>query len=163
MALEMIAPKKSVSLTLPPPGVRSIAIHARQGGNHEYASPQYDAPLKRPPMTFYRDALQKIVELYPDEPFFCQIFTDAIHPEEVAAVITEGLPAHIEVRYRTEGNSDSTNVIDDFFSLFHYDILIRPESNFSMVPSLLHDYDLLIVPTHAVGVHIDKMDLIYKD
>lgn len=162
ICLEMIAPKRNVSLSLPPPGVRSIAIHARQGGNHEYASPQYDAPLKRPPMDFYRDALQKIVGLYPNEPFFCQIFTDAIHPEEVAAIISEGLPTHVEVSYRKEGNSDSSNVIDDFFSLFHYDMLIRPESNFSMVPSLLHDYDLLIIPTHATGVHIDQMDLIFK-
>ncbi|MBS0634409.1 MAG: hypothetical protein JSR37_02985 [Verrucomicrobia bacterium] len=160
MALEMIAPRKEVKLSLPPPGVISIAVHARQGGNHEYASPQYDAPLKRPPMSFYHDALLKVVELYPDEPLFVHVFTDAVCPEDIVAEIIEGLPSRVEVSYRKENNSDSLNVVDDFFSLFHYNILIRPESNFSMVPSLLHDYDLLVVPKHAVGVFIDEMEFI---
>lgn len=162
LCLEMIAPKHEVSLVLPPPGVISVAIHARQGGNFEYASPQFDAPLKRPPMTFYRDALQKVIELFPEMPLHCHLFTDAVHPEEIAKVIFDNVPNNVGISWRQEANSDAINVVDDFFSLFHYDILIRPESNFSMVPSLLKDYAVLVTPKHAVNVpeiFIDEIDV----
>ena len=48
--------------------------------------------------------------------------------------------------YRKVGNHHAKNVLEDFFSLFNFDILIRPRSNFSVVPSLLSDYALLCYP-----------------
>lgn len=164
MCLEMIAPKNAITLALPPSGVISIAIHARQGGNFEAPSPQVDAPLKRPPMTYYRDALHKIIQLFPGQALYCRIFTDAVHPESIVETIKEGLSSDlpIELSWRTEANHDAINVIEDFFSLFHYDILIRPESNFSMVPSLLHEYDVLVTPKHACyspEIYIDDIEI----
>ncbi len=161
-ALEMIAPKNKLQLARPPKGGVSIAIHARDGGNFEYKSPQYDAPLKRPPMSYYRDALQKVVKLFPGKPLYCFIFTDAVEPESIVDMITEGLAPDtpIIIDWRRDATDDPKNVVADFFSLFHYDVLIRPESNFSMVPSLLKDYDVLVVPTHAVSypeIYIDEM------
>jgi hypothetical protein len=38
--------------------------------------------------------------------------------------------------------------LEDFFSLFQFDVLIRPQSNFSLIPSLLHDYALLCFPSN---------------
>ena len=39
------------------------------------------------------------------------------------------------------------NVLVDFFSLFQFDVLIRSQSNFSLIPSLLHDFALVYSPT----------------
>ena len=52
----------------------------------------------------------------------------------------------IEFNYRKELNNHTVNVLEDFFSFFHYDILIRPASNFSIVAGFLHDYALLAAP-----------------
>ncbi len=56
--------------------------------------------------------------------------------------------APIEFDFRKTGNRHDANVLEDFFSLFLFDILIRPDSNFSLVPSLLHDYAILVTPGH---------------
>ena len=47
---------------------------------------------------------------------------------------------------RKENNSPNTNVLEDFFSFFNFDVLIRPDSNFSMIPSLLHDFAMILSP-----------------
>ena len=41
---------------------------------------------------------------------------------------------------RSSDNSHDTDILEDFFSLSNFDSLIYPQSNFSMIPALIHDF-----------------------
>ncbi len=57
---------------------------------------------------------------------------------------------NVSLHYRKEENHHTKNVLEDFFSLFHFDVLIRPRSNFSIVPQLLHDYAIVYYPAEYI-------------
>ena len=171
LALEMIAPTRKLSLALPPPGTISIAIHVREGGRHDPESIRFVVPLKIPPLQYYVDSLERVVRLLPKQPLYCYVFTDAVYPKacEIVKMLKQALPSDvaIEFHYHRDDNHDRINVLEDFFSLFHYDILIRSTSNFSMVPNFLHDYAIVTSP-EAFTIHetlegrrvtIDEIDL----
>lgn len=151
IVLEMICSKSPLQLTLPPQNKVSVAVHVREGGNFDSSNLQFEAPMKRPPMHFYSDALLEVVHLFNQQDIYFQIFTDATNPQAIVTEIKKMLPPHIaiELHYRTTENHEAINVLEDFFSLFHYDVLIRPESSYSLVPSLLKDYAVVINPKEA--------------
>lgn len=148
IAKEMISPKKELVLTYPPHDRLSVALHVRQGGGYDRRDADLVIPLKFPPITFYIKSLKIILDLFKDKAIYCHLFTDALQPKEWADQIQRSLPenAPIIFKYREKGNKHSANVLEDFFSLFNFDILIRGESNYSIVPSLIHDYAVFCYP-----------------
>jgi hypothetical protein len=145
-ALSMIAPKKTLPLVHPPENCISIALHYRDGGGFDHTIRAW--PLKFPRLDFYLDALQKVVELTRGRSLYCFVFTDARHPLSVVKELKSAFP-QIQFEARRQKNRYYLNVLEDFFSFFQFDILIRPQSNFSMVPSLLHDFAICHFPVHA--------------
>ncbi len=145
---ETVAPKYSISLTIPPKEVVSLAIHVREGGGYDTENIRWEAPLKLPPMHFYTDALRKVVELLGNRKIYCHVFTDAVNPQEIVEKIRASVPFGVDIsfRYREKNNRFDRNILEDFFSLLQFDILIRPQSNFSLVPSLIHDYAVVVSP-----------------
>jgi hypothetical protein len=150
--LPLIQPKKELSLVVPPLDRITIALHYREGGGYDDQSAHEGWPLKFPPLHFYVDALLSAIELCHSKPIYCHIFTDALHPELIAEAIQSAIPKETPILfgYRKEKNSPTQNVLEDFFSLFHFDILIRPQSNFSMIPSLLHDFVAVYSPASFI-------------
>lgn len=146
LCLSMIAPNYPLSLTLPPKDTLSIAMHIREGGGYDTDHTRLYDPLKLPPLSYYIEALLKVTALFPNQPIHCQIFTDALDPQALAEQIAQFAPFNVSLHCRTEENHHTKNVLEDFFSLFHYDILIRSRSNFSVIPSLLHDYKIVCSP-----------------
>ncbi|HSX25594.1 MAG TPA: hypothetical protein VLE89_01135 [Chlamydiales bacterium] len=138
-ALKMIEPKGALDLILPPGGCISIAIHVREGGGHDGSEIQQMWPTKFPPIDFYIDALRTLMHRLGGRPIYCYLFTDAREPKDIAKQIEKAVPG-VTLHYRKKNNRFNANILEDFFSLFHYDILIRSHSHFSQVPSLLHDY-----------------------
>ncbi len=147
LALEMISSKKPLTLTLPPKNAISIAIHVREGGNYDVNKPLCWG-AKFPPSSYYADSLKDVAALFPNKMLHVQVFTDAVSPAQMVKGIKNLLPSDLKLtwHYRKSENNETLNVLEDFFSLFHYDILIRPNSNFSLVPELLHDYTVVIFP-----------------
>ncbi len=162
---EMIQPKKRLSLVNPSKKTINIAIHVREGGGFDPESTRVDSPLKLPPLSFYVEGLSKIVALFPDRKILCHLFTDAVEPQKIVDVLKGAVPSGASVKfdYRKVKNRHDKNVIEDFFSLFNFDVLIRSQSNFSLVPSLIHDYAIVYSPIGARveegKVTIDKTDL----
>ncbi len=146
--LELIAPIKKLSLFKPPKEAVGIAIHVREGGGVDHPDSRLIDPCKFPILEFYVQALPAILSLFPGKRIYCRLFTDALNPQEIAKTLQEAIPNHLNVKidYRKENDSSSLNMLEDFFSLFHYDVLVRPESNFSIVPCLLHDFAIVYVP-----------------
>jgi hypothetical protein len=149
---EMIAPKQPLSLVIPPRNCINIALHIREGGgyddkvNLEWGSP--DNPMKFPPLSFYAEGLKTVLESLNGQDIYCYLFTDAQYPEELANQLRSHLPegSSIQFDYRKKQNQYNLNVLEDFFSFFNFDILIRSQSNFSMVPSLIHDFAMVYAP-----------------
>ena len=148
MLKKMIRPKNDLNIVKPPKNIISVALHIRDGGGFDQGAYRLEIPLKFPPLSFYIDGLKQVLETYPNKKIYCHIFTDAINPKQILDQIQKNLPldAPIDFNYRKETNSHDQNVLEDFFSLFEFDILIRPQSNFSVIPSLIKDYALVYSP-----------------
>ncbi len=146
-ALAMIAPKRKLQLPRLQEGAIHVALHLREGGGFDFDDFRTRFPLKLPPLHFYIDGLRAVLELFPGKKVECHVFTDALNPEALVRQIEEMIPnAQVQFRFRKGGNHFNRNVLEDFFSLFLFDVLIRPQSNFSMIPSLLKDYAVVYSP-----------------
>lgn len=156
-ALAMIAPKKNLSIAKPPEGAVSIAIHIREGGGFDTDHTRLYDPLKLPPLPYYIEALSRAIALFPEQKIYCHLFTDAVDAEAMARKLRETIPPTVILAVREEKNHHTLNVLEDFFSLFEFDVLIRSRSNFSIVPTLLHDYAAVYFPAEYVrtGTNID--------
>lgn len=147
---EMIAPRKRLRLIVPPKNTVNIAIHVREGGGHDSADLKLAAPLKLPPMSFYTEGLAKVLSLFPGKNIHCHVFTDASCPEEIVNLLRAAVPnSSVKFSYR-KNNHYNKNILEDFFSFFNFDVFIRPQSHFSMIPSLIHDYAIVHSPTHCI-------------
>lgn len=163
--LHQIAPKQPLTLFLPPQDTIGIAIHVRDGGGYDDWNTRWHAPFKLPPLQFYLDALPRVLKLFRDKKIYVRLFTDALDPRPIAEALHVAAyqTPNLFIDYRKENNGHDINVLEDFFSLFHYDVLIRPQSNFSIIPSLLHDYAVVCSPskyiTRGRTVLIEEMDI----
>ena len=145
---KMIAPLQPLNCIHPPKDRLSIALHVREGGGYDPSDLSVYMPYKSPPFCFYPICLNKVLELLDGKPVFCFVFTDAKDPALVVERLKKEIPADapISFHYRETGNSHSNNVLEDFFSFQNFDILIRPDSNFSIVPSLIHPFAIVCSP-----------------
>jgi glycosyltransferase involved in cell wall biosynthesis len=152
LVTEMLKPKKPLKLLDFPNDKLSVAIHVRTGGGFDHEDLGEDILFtgKLPPKKFYLDALEALQKLLPDQELYFYIFTDDSHPEKLASWIEDHLKnlrtAPFTVGYRILENKHDLNILEDMFSMLQFDCLIRPESNFSIIPSLLKDYKILIHP-----------------
>ena len=83
-----------------------------------------------------------MAQLFERKSLYCYLFTDASDPAKYVKEIKQALPSDLPIflDYRSQGNSHDQHVLEDFFSFFQFDALIYPQSNFSMIPALIHDY-----------------------
>jgi hypothetical protein len=158
---EMISPRHNLQLTHPPDGVVSIAIHVREGGGYDHPNHHIWDPEKIPPVSFYIESLLNVLELFTSKTLHCHLFTDAKNPKTILETIQRSVPSktHITFSCRENCNLHDANVLEDFFSLFNFDILIRPQSNFSIVPARIHDFAIVCSPiTFSVHDQIIKIE-----
>lgn len=160
----LIMPKKKLQLIEPSSESVNIAVHARLGGGYDSRSMNHSFPLKLPSFNFYIDGLKKIASYFEGRSLYCFVFTDDPDPETVAKLLKEGVnDERIVFDYRKE-NHHTKNVLEDFFSFFNFDALVRPDSNFSIIPSVINDYAIVISPKtyHRANndeVEVDKFEI----
>lgn len=153
---EMITPKISLDLIEPLPYAINIALHVREGGGYDsFLDLNKGTPffsLKFPPLDFYVHGLKKIFRLFPDKVYRCHLFTDASSPKAIVEKIKERLPTDIPITFscREQQNYPNQNVLEDFFSFFLFDILIHPQSNYSIIPALIHDFAVVFSPMESI-------------
>lgn len=148
IAREMLEPKENITVITPPSSTINIAVHIREGGGFDTDHTRLWDPLKLPPIDFYIEALLNVLERFNGRSFYCYIFTDALNPSLLAVRLQQAVPKDISIEwdYRKKGNHHTANVLVDFFSFSQFDVLIRPQSNFSIVPSLIYDFAIVCSP-----------------
>jgi hypothetical protein len=164
----LIKPKKSFAQPTIPENVISVALHVRRGGNFIgdpplKSDPTYlnkpnkfrcfadvAEPLKFPPDTFYIEQLRTAAQLAGQKPLYVHIFTDDPNPQRLAYLYKSALQEYIiTFDFRETGNRHDVNVLEDFFAMTHFDIIIRPNSNFSLMAFKLKNSGMEIAPSKA--------------
>ncbi len=155
---ELIAPVTPLvnsclpNLTLPA-NCKTVALHFRSGLNFDKQDKlQRKFPLKSPPESFYVEALHylyKTVDLAAKQSLYVYIFTDHPNPQEVCKKFSQQFSKEAILFDCNRGESrQDLNVLEDFFALGNFDCLIRPDSHYSILASLLFPYEIAISPTH---------------
>jgi|GEM_PF-1720396 len=150
-----------------PKEIISVALHVRKGGGFDRAlaskqfftsNSPYEEPYlpdehyadlghaeKFPPDQFYVDQLVSFSELLGDPPLFVFLFTDYQRPAELLEQYKQAINKdNITLACRPGPGGHRVNVLDDFFSIGLFDVLIHPESSFSETARLRGDHKIII-------------------
>lgn len=146
----------------------NVLVHVRTGGGFDSKKEQLEFPHKFPPQIFYIKALERISCQYGHPPIYAHIMTDDPNPSQIAKQFQKKfyhLP-NITFGCRAKENGYDLNVLEDFFSIPAFDCLIRGDSTFAIVASLLGDFKMIICPKEAhveeEEVVIDSVEIIYS-
>lgn len=145
-----------------PEGFALVALHVRIGGGFDWAiddasnfehsrfnkaTGQY---LKIPPIHFYIDELNKLLNTLKNQKIYVHIFTDDPDPVALVEYIKSktNFSENVVFDCRRSGNTHDSNVLEDFYALTKFKYLIRPQSNFSFMAARISDLDLEVYPTN---------------
>ena len=121
-----------------------------------------DTPHKFPPHSYYIGALRKISQYFDHRPIYAYIMTDDHHPETIAEMYQAALPnrKNIVFDYRTTVSGPTVNVMEDFHSIPNFDCLIRGDSTFSIIATLLANFKAIIRPKTC---HVENQEIIVDE
>lgn len=161
----LLKPRFKVKTLKPPSDTLNVLIHVRTGGGFDSKKEQLKYFYKFPPRSFYINSLRKISRHFDHPPIYAFIMTDDPNPTQIAKQFQNATSDLSNIRFdcRANGGHDS-NVIEDFFSIPAFDCLIRGDSTFTIVASLLGDFKMIICPKEAHvedgEVVVDKVEVI---
>jgi hypothetical protein len=162
-ALSSILPIFSLDLITPPKEKVSIALHLREGGGFDGDWERNKYPNKFPPLHYYLKSIEKVLELLPEKSFYCFIFTDALEPLKYQKCLSEFFKKNkITFDIRSSKIGKNNLVLDDFYSIFNFDIVIRPGSNFTIPQTRLQDYAIVISPLNEkndLKIELDQIKI----
>ncbi len=165
--------RKSLQPKIPIPdftveGRLNVADHMRDlsGGDVDHISRRF-LPLKHPYIDYHERQIRRVYEWSGKKPMHVFIFSDTKTPLEFLEQIKSRFP-HEDILFKIQvlEQPDVNYVVQDFFAMQKFDVLITTQSNFSMMASRLADFDMIISPVHGVGEYphfqIDRIQLITK-
>lgn len=131
-------------------GYLTVALHVRQGGDYDIDDAYLLWPLRFPPESYYIESLRKLCSLYPHRPVYAFVFTDDPDPERLITSFKSKLPdLPITFDCRKREDQKQRQPLDDFFAMMTFDCLIRSSSNFSLIPSVISKYQVVMTPKHS--------------
>lgn len=149
--LDDLTPLVPLKKVIPPEHMISVALHMRKGGNFDSQVDKEGFVMKFLPDSYYIEQLKALHNILGKPLLYVYIFTDDHNPGMIHRKFKSHFSGeNIVFHCRRDKNTEKINVLDDFFSLFEFDCLIHSHSNFSLIPSLLHDYLVQITPTDVV-------------
>ena len=185
-----IKPKNTLEKIVIPEGSLSVALHIRRGGGFDRplsqedtqvsvttqdVNPRYaeqfvdrDYPLRFAPDTYFIEQLQYILERFPDRKIYAHLFTDDQSPALIAEKYKKAINnPRLELGYRTSVNTHDSNVLEDFFGMASFEVLIRPSSGFSSMAGRLGRPKIEIRPIKFLWVgkklHICQVGVLERD
>jgi len=177
-----LAPTIELETVKPPKECISIAVHVRKNSNGYDFPLSYEVieklgylpegtytdlmfPLKHPSDDYFIEQIKRAFDHFGEEKFYVFIFTDDANPSAIADKYQKALSSYKNVifDYRRTENKHYLNVLEDMFSMANFDALVRGESGFGFIASLIGNYKLKISPTgyHKIGhkIIIDKISI----
>lgn len=144
----------------------TVAVHVRTGKGFDSPNSNQHLPFKFPPHSYFIDQIRRITEIFKDQPLYIYLFTDDPNPKGIADTYISSLNnPNLQFIYRKSGNHHAMNVLQDMFGLAQCDCLIRGDSNFSIIPSLIKKFRVMIAPAHHVWegdqLKIDQVNIFF--
>lgn len=164
---QAIAPQKQLTLMCPPKGFKGITVatHVRTGWNSDKTGKKpfnerqqiptqlengsFHIPCRKfMPEEYYIEQIRSISHMFSEQQIYVFLFTDHPNPQQLASSFMKiiDLP-NVVIEGRSPSlTCHSESILPDFFSLLEYDILVRGDSNFSMIAELLGDFNMIFTP-----------------
>lgn len=144
---KMLTPIIDVKKPTIPENCLSVAMHVRKGGGYDNKNIKKQFVQKFPSDKYYIDQINTLYILFNKTPIHVHIFTDDPNPEEIVKKYKKEInKENITFSSRHNGNNYENNLIEDLFSMTHYDCLIRPRSSFSICAEIIGDFFTVIYP-----------------
>lgn len=162
------SPLKSQKAAVTPhePHYITVAVHVRRGGGADNYGAPYLWPMRFASDAYYIESLRKLSSFFPHLPIYAHIFTDDPNPKQIAVEFQNHLnDLPISFSYREQDNRHDAHVLEDFFAMMHFDCLIRSASNYTLIPSLIGNYKIVMTPKsgHWVIVEGSRVEYIIDD
>lgn len=143
----VIAPIQQVARMYLPAERITVALHMRKGGTHDTPETLLAFPLKFLPDEFYIEQIRCLYGLLGESPLYVHLFTDDHDPGAIVKKFKRQLES-LDITWgcRERENSETSNVIEDFFTLAQFECLIHSESNFSLIMNKMGNYMVTIYP-----------------
>jgi hypothetical protein len=177
---KMISPLKPITTTIPANHI-AIAVHVRKyegellsDQDRKNIDPKqyvdYKQLLKFPPEQFYIEQLQSLINLFPENDLYIYIFSDE-NPTAIAQRFNGTIKHKRKIMWDHRGDlmvGDDNHVVEDFFFMTKFSILIRPQSNFSFIAARLAKPMIEIFPVAGywspqLEPIINKIQVIIRD
>ncbi len=124
-----------------------IALHIRMGGGFDKLHTRKRFPSRFPNLQYYIDQLHKMVELLSNQSLHVHIFTDDQNPNRLKQLFEQQFKnENITFSCRQADNRHDKNVVEDFFAMMNFDILIRSGSLYSYYAWRFGDQKIMICP-----------------
>lgn len=148
-------------------GRLNVADHIRFLSGQDGIDSLISFPLKHPNFDYHERQIRRVYELNGKKPMHVFLFSDTKTPLMFLEQIRKRFSQEdILFNIQVLENPDINYVIQDFFAMQKFDVLIATQSNFSMMASRLGDFDMVIFPVHAIGEYphsqIDRIQLMSK-
>ncbi|MEX0672410.1 MAG: hypothetical protein WD068_03565 [Candidatus Babeliales bacterium] len=139
-----------------PSNCPTLAIHMRTGKLYDRDLGQRN-PLKSPPLEFYIQQIEYLLDEIDAPYIYTYLFTDDPEPKDLAEKILHHLKdnSRIILEYREKDNSHDQNVLRDFFAMTKFDYMINPLSSFSMVVGRIGRPLIQIMPKKFKKISMD--------
>ncbi len=145
----LFQPRHAQALTVTVPENKiSIALHIRTGGGFDKIEAKRKYALRFPHLDYYITQMHRIIDMLPNESLHAHIFTDDIHPQNLMRLFQQEFK-NIDITFscREKGNQHNKNVMEDFFAMMDFDVLIRSGSMYSYYAWYLGKGKIMIQPT----------------
>lgn len=149
-------------------GCLNVADHVRtlSGGDGIHSSID-PLPLKHPKLSYHRRQIQKIYEWNLRKPMHVFLFSDTGCPLKLVENFREYFAGtNITFEIQNLDRPDTDHVLQDFYAMQQFDVLIATQSNLSMMASRIADFDMVIFPVHVRGKYpdsdIDRVQIVSK-
>ena len=147
----------------------NVAVHVRTLSGDDTADTVFAIfPLKFPTSDYHKRQIQRVYEWNFEGPMRVFLFSDSSEPQKLiedfrSAFVGKNITFGIQLLER----ADLNNVVQDFFAMQKFDVLIATQSNFSFMASKLASFDMVIYPIRAKGRYpqpsrIDRIQLITR-
>ena len=159
---KLVKPKHELPLIALPKDCKTIALHVRTGVGYDLDINIRKMPTKFPPTSFYLSCLKLASLHYEGQPLYIHIFTDHPEPTTIKERFYEeltkwGIENVLIINCRETGNFHTENVLEDMFSMMHFDCLIHPDSSLSRLAAIIAAPSLEMKPSHWAEYRKDPL------
>ncbi len=126
----------------------NVALHIRKAGGSDSVHMSNLYFLKFAPEDFYINQIKRICKCFPTKKIYAHIFTNDPNPQAIAERFQKQLKG-FPVKMGFRNGNQEPYVLQDFFSMLKFDVIIRSEANLSYIAAKIGKAIIEIFPVRG--------------